>query len=117
MKKILIAVSLLTGTISVSSAKSLEYIYTHAKAVRKTSLIGKKLVYFEMYAGNTSRWKTLPNGDTLQYWDSRMAGFFVTRGDDGMGTQCILILKTDRKKVIEDVKIVEDGIACGPALR
>ncbi len=117
MKKLLIVVSLLIGTVSISQAKSLEDIYNHAKPVNKTSLIGKKLVYFEMYAGNTSRWKNLPNGDTLQYWDSRMAGFFVTRGDDGMGTQCILILKTDNKKRILDVRIVEDGIACGPALR
>ena len=117
MKKSLIVVSLLIATLSSSTAKSLEDIYAHAKPVRKTSLIGKKLVYFEMYAGNTSRWKSLPNGDTLQYWDSRMAGFFVTKGDDGMGTQCILILKTDSRKRIVDVRIVEDGIACGPALR
>lgn len=117
MKKLLIVVSLLIGTVSISQAKSLEDIYNHAKPVNKTSLIGKKLVYFEMYAGNTSRWKNLLNGDTLQYWDSRMAGFFITKDDDGMGSQCILILKTDNRKVIKDVRIVEDGIACGPALR
>ena len=117
MKSLVIYSMLLLATISIIDAKSLEEIYNQASPVRKTSLIGKKLVYFEMYAGNTSRWKTLPNGDTLQYWDSRMAGFFITRDDDGMGSQCILILKTDNKKRIKEVRVVEEGIACGFALR
>ena len=105
------------ATISIIDAKSLEEIYNKASPVRKTSLIGKKLVYFEMNSGPTSRWKTLANGDTLQYWDSRRAGLLVSRDDDGMGSQCILILKTDNRKVIKNVKIVENGIACGFALR
>ena len=115
MKSIIIAISLLLVTSSY--AKSLEEIYSNAKRVKRSSFIGKELVSFEMYAGPTSRWKRLPNGDTLQYWDSKMIGFFVSKGDDGMGSQCILILKTDKNKIIKDIRIVEDGIACGPALR
>ena len=115
MAKKLLFVLLLISTISLY-AESLEQMFATAKPAR-SSYIGKKLVAFEMNNGPTVSWKTLPNGDTLQYWRSDLAGLTVTWRVDGQGTLCRLIIKTDSKKVINSIKIVEDGIACGVALR
>jgi hypothetical protein len=118
MKKNLIALLCIVGlsSLSCTNEASLVEMMERGKPVR-SSFIGRKLTAFELYAGPTYKWKNLPNGDSIQYWRSDIAGFGASRGDDGQGTLCRLIILTDAQKYIKEIRVVEDGIACGPALR
>lgn len=118
MKKSLVASLCIVALFSLSCTDeaSLVEMMQRGKAVR-SSFIGRKLSAFELYAGPTYKWKNLPNGDSIQYWRSDIAGFVASRGDDGQGTLCRLIILTDAQKYIKEIRVVEDGIACGPALR
>jgi hypothetical protein len=82
-----------------------------------SSYIGKRWMMFELNNGPSYKWKKLPDGSSIQYWRSDIAGCCVGRYDSGQGNRCDLVIRLDAKKVIRQINIVEDGIACGYALR
>jgi len=82
-----------------------------------SSYIGKRWMMFELNNGPSHKWKKLPDGSSIQYWRSDLAGCCVGRFDSGQGNRCDLVIRLDTKKVIRQINIVEDGMACGYALR
>ena len=83
----------------------------------RSSYIGKRFMSFEMNNGPSYKWKKLKDGGSLQWWRSDLAGCCTGRWDDGQGNRCELLIQLDANKVIRTIRILEDGIACGIALR
>jgi len=83
----------------------------------QSSYIGKRWAAFEFNNGPSFKWKKLPDGGSLQYWRSDIAGCCVGRDDDGEGSRCDLLIRLDEKKIIREIRIIEEGIACMQALR
>ena len=82
-----------------------------------SSYIGKKWVAFELNNGPSYKWKKLPDGGSLQYWRSDIAGCCTGRYENGQGNRCDLLVRLDKNKVIREVRILERGMACSIALR
>jgi len=83
----------------------------------RSSYIGKRFMSFEMNNGPSYKWKKLQDGGSLQWWRSDIAGCCVGRWGSGQGNRCELLIQLDAKKVIRQIRILEDGMACGIALR
>ena len=83
----------------------------------RSSYIGKRFMSFEMNNGPSYKWKKLEDGGSLQWWRSDLAGCCVGRWESGQGNRCELLIVLDPKKVIRQIRILEDGMACGRALR
>jgi len=83
----------------------------------RSSYIGKRFMSFEMNNGPSYKWKKLEDGGSLQWWRSDLAGCCTGRWDDGLGNRCELLIQLDAKKVIRRISILENGMACGVALR
>jgi hypothetical protein len=82
-----------------------------------SSYIGKKWMSFEMTNGPSYKWEKLPDGGSIQYWRSDLAGCCVGRWSSGIGNRCELVIRLDEKKKIRQINITEYGSACGFALR
>lgn len=83
----------------------------------RSSYIGKKWVAFELNNGPSHKWEKLPDGGSIQYWRSDIAGCCVGRYDGGQGNRCEIVVRLDKEKRIRQINIIEDGMACGYALR
>lgn len=103
-------------TCSSATASELQDMMRNAKPV-SSSYIGKRWMAFSMNNGPSFKWEKLPDGGTLQYWRSDIAGVGVSRYDDGMASMCRLIIRTDMDNRIVEIGMLENGSACGPALR
>jgi hypothetical protein len=82
-----------------------------------SSYIGKRWAAFELNNGPSYKWKKLPDGSSIQYWRSDLARCCIGRADDGWGNRCALVIKLDKNKIIRQINVTEEGIACGYALR
>ncbi|WP_457606332.1 hypothetical protein [Nitratifractor sp.] len=83
-----------------------------------SSYIGKRFVTFELNNGSANRWEKLKDGGSLQYWDSLSAGCCTGgRDGDGMGNRCKLLIRLDKNSFVREIRILENGMACGVALR
>lgn len=83
----------------------------------RSSYIGKRYMMFELNNGPSYKWKKTTDGGSLQWWRSDLAGCCVGRYESGQGNRCELLIRLDSKKVIREIRILEDGMACGIALR
>ncbi len=83
----------------------------------KSSYIGKRWTAFELNNGPSYKWKKLPDGGMIQYWRSDLARCCIGRADDGWGNRCALVVKVDKNRIIRQINVTEEGIACGFALR
>jgi len=84
----------------------------------KSSYIGKRWMSFELNNGPSYKWKKLPDGGSIQYWRSDLARCCIGRYDGGgQGNRCELVVRLDKNKIVRQINVVEDGMACGVALR
>jgi hypothetical protein len=79
--------------------------------------IGKRWMAFEMNNGPSYKWKKLPDGSSIQYWRSDLAGCCTGRWESGIGNRCDLVIRLDKNKVIRQINVTEWGMACNFALR
>ena len=83
----------------------------------RSSYLGKRFMAFEMNNGPSYKWKKLPDGGSLQWWRSDLAGCCVGRYESGIGNRCELLIQLDKKKTIRQIRILDYGQACDVALR
>ena len=83
----------------------------------RSSYIGKRWMNFELNNGPSYKWEKLPDGGSIQYWRSDLARCCIGRWNDSFGDRCGLVIRLDKNKVIRQINVTEEGMACGTALR
>jgi len=87
--------------------------------VGKSLYLNKRYMKFVMDNGPSYRDVHLSDGSIMHYWRSDYGNLLaIAMGrDDSYPDYCELLLKTDRKKIVREIYILENSIVCGGVLK
>ncbi len=87
--------------------------------VHKSLYLGKRYMKFVMDNGPSYRDEKLPDGSTIHYWRSDFGDLIAlaTGRDDSEVDYCELALRTNRKKIVESIQILQESLQCNGVLK
>ena len=89
----------------------------YPRVVKKSLYLNKPLMKFEMDNGYTTLKKKLDNGSYIYTYRSDQGSIMANLFDFEGYPPCILEIKTNKDKIIKEIKIIEDDIKCAYILK